>query len=264
MFLCPASGSPDAVDPDANPRRTRKSRSYLKLFSLSLLVLPAALRAQQSPTAFLRRPDIHGDQVVFTAEGDLWLASVKGGTARRLTTHEGVESSAHFSPDGHQIAFTGQYDGGTEIYLMPTEGGIPKRLTYGATGAVQGWTPDGKNVIFRSRRLNPENKNRLWSVPVAGGIPQLLPIPYAEFGAMNSDGKRVAYVPTSGEWQHWKRYQGGQADDVWLTDTETHTIKRLTDLAGVDTAPTWVGKKKNNKTERNGDTNLFRMDSAGM
>lgn len=233
------------------------------LFALLVLALPHAVRGQQPASAFLRRPDIHGDQVVFTAEGDLWLASVKEKTARRLTTHAGLESSAHFSPDGKLLAFTGQYDGSVDIYVMPAEGGSPRRLTFGNAGTTEGWTPDGKNVLFRSRRENPEGKNRLWSVPVEGGMPRWVPIPQVEFAAFHADGHRVAYVPVSGEWQHWKRYQGGQADDVWLADLTAKSFKKLTDFAGVDTAPVWVGDRIYFVSERNEVANLYRMEATG-
>ncbi|HTE17495.1 MAG TPA: protease, partial [Armatimonadota bacterium] len=238
-------------------------RPLLLLFALLLVTLPAAVRGGVPTSSFLRRPDIHGDRVVFTSEGDLWLGSVKGGTARRLTTHEGLEGAARFSPDGALLAFTGQYDGGTDIYVMPAEGGSPRRLTYGAGGVTVGWTPEGKQVLYRSRRASPEGNNRLWSVPVEGGMPRLLPIPRAELASMHRDGRRVAYVPVSGEWQHWKRYQGGQADDIWLADLEAKTFKKLTDYAGVDTAPVWAGDRIYFVSERNDVANLFRMDASG-
>src|SRR5438128_2048643 len=109
-----------------------------------------------------RTPDIHGDRIVFSAEGDLWLGSLSAGTAARITTDEGTEIDPRFSPDGRQIAFTGQYDGGTDVYVMPVEGGAPRRLTYDPYGAeMVAWTPDGSRILFRSRRATPMVGNRL-------------------------------------------------------------------------------------------------------
>ena len=93
-----------------------------------------------------------------------------------------------------------------------------------------------------------------------GGAPRLLPIPYGEFAAANHDGRRIAYVPVSAEWNNWKRYQGGEADDVWLADTVAHTFKRLTDDRGVDTEPVWIGDAIAFVSERDGHANLWRLD----
>src|SRR5579864_6165381 len=131
--------------------------------------------AQITPSRMPRTPDIHGDRVVFSAEGDLWLGSISGGTASRITTHEGTEINPKFSPDGKLIAFTGQYDGGTDVYVMPTEGGAPKRLTYDPVSAeMVCWTPDGKSIVFRSRRAGPFRETRFYIVSTQGGLPQPL------------------------------------------------------------------------------------------
>src|SRR5438128_2350206 len=142
---------------------------------LAALMAPDPCAAQKATPAFLRRPDIHGETIVFTAEGDLWLGSLRDHVARRITAHPGLETAAHFSPDGASLAFTGQYDGGTDVYVMPVAGGAPRRLTWDPTGArVVGWTPDGAGVLFRSRRGNAERGNRLFRVPAAGGGATLL------------------------------------------------------------------------------------------
>ena len=231
---------------------------------LSCLILTFVLKvacAQESTAPFLSHPDIHGDRVVFTSEGDLWLGSIEAHSAQRLTSHPGIERNAHFSPDGSLLAFTGAYDGGIDVYVMPVQGGEPKRLTYDPSGAlVLGWTPDGKYILYRSRRLSAERKNQLLRVPVAGGMPEALPIPQVEHAAMNPDGHRVAYVPVSAEWQHWFHYRGGQADDIWLTDTSTKTFRRLTDNPAIDTTPVWAGNDLYFVSERDGLANLYRLD----
>lgn len=224
-------------------------------------ILHGAARAGESTTPFLTRPDIHGDTVVFTSEGDLWLASLTNGVAQRLTTHPGVETTAHFSPDGALLAFIGGYDGGADVYLMPVTGGEPKRLTYDPRVAeVQGWTPDGKNVLYTAYDAQ-SRQVKLKSVPARGGMPQFLPVPAAEFAALNPDGHRLAYVPVSSRWQRWFHYRGGQADDVWLTDLNTHAFKRLTDDPGVDTAPVWADGALYFVSERSGIANLYRLDT---
>lgn len=217
--------------------------------------------SQPAGTPFLRRPDIHGDQVVFSCEGDLWLGSVASGATRRVTNHPGTESHAKFSPDGRMIAFTGQYDGGTDVYVISVEGGAPDRLTWDPAGArVQGWTPDGKSVLFRSRRDSAERVNRLWSVPASGGIPTVYKIPRVEVSDISFDGKKIAYVPMSAEWQNWKRYVGGQADDIWLADLQAQSFRKLTTYVGIDTSPAWTREALFFTSERDGISNLYQLN----
>ena len=233
-------------------------RPLLPALSLVLCLLPMPAIASSQ---FLRRPDVHGDQVVFTSEGDLWLGSIADGTAMRITSDEGLEGPARFSPDGRTLAFSAEYDGGSDVYVMDVTGGSPRRLTYDPAGPiVQGWTPDGKNILYRSRR-NSFVRRRIWSVPATGGMPNLVAVPYAEFASMDATGTKLAYVPVSAEWQHWKRYQGGMADDIWLADLSGHTFRRLTDDPGVDTEPLWVGDAIYFVSERDGHANLYKLDA---
>ncbi|MCA9756582.1 MAG: PDZ domain-containing protein [Candidatus Eisenbacteria bacterium] len=211
---------------------------------------------------FLRRPDIHGDQLVFTSEGDLWLGSVQEGTAFRITSDEGYEGPAFFSPDGARLAFSAQYDGATDVYVMNVQGGSPERLTWAPSGVtVLGWTPDGAGIVFRSRWDGAKMRSRLFTVSASGGSPTELPVPYGEFASIAADGQ-IAYVPVSAEWQHWKRYRGGLADDIWLAEPSTGEFTRLTDDAGVDTEPVWVGNDLYMVSERDGLANLFQLDPA--
>jgi tricorn protease len=152
--------------------------SFRLWYAVCLLALAAVCAvAETAPPRMLRTPDVHGDRIVFSAEGDLWLGSLATGTASRITTHEGSEYGPRFSPDGKWIAFTGEYDGGRDVYVMPADGGAPRRLTYDPFSAeMAGWTPDSAKVLFRSRRAVPMVGPRLYLVPVAGGLPEPLPM----------------------------------------------------------------------------------------
>jgi tricorn protease len=228
---------------------------------LALLLVAVAFSAHASEP-FLRRPAIHGDMIAFTAEGDLWIASVANGQARRLTTHEGTETSPRFSPDGTRVAFVGEYDGGPDLYVIDAAGGVPQRLTWDNDRNVRpvAWSADGKEITFRSRRLNGEWHNRLWSISVTGGLPKLLPVPRAEHAALDATGQRIAFVPISAEWQHWKRYRGGQADDVWLAELATKSFRRLTTESSIETTPVWAAGQLFIASDRTGTSNLYRMD----
>ena len=173
---------------------------------MSMLRVAHSLSAQDE-ARLLRFPATHGDQVVFTYAGDLYSVPANGGTARKLTSHVGFEMFARFSPDGKSIAFTGQYDGNTEVYLIPAEGGVPKRLTFtetlgrddvsdrmGPNNIVMGWKHDGKHIVFQSR-MHEENPfvGKLYLVPITGGLPEQLPLPRGGFCSFSPDDKKLAY-----------------------------------------------------------------------
>ena len=215
------------------------------------------------PPSFCTRPDIHGDLVVFTCEGDLWLGSISSGDARRITSAPGAETNAHFSPDGSLIAYNAQYDGGNDVYVMPVGGGAPRRLTYEPGEAtVQGWTPDGKFVLYRSDRQIPYGwVHRLYRIPVEGGVPIVEPIPHVEFASERPDGA-IAFVPSSKEWANWFRYQAGQTDIVWTFDPATKKFKKLTAGKYVVTNPVWCGGELYAVSEASGVCNLAKLNSS--
>ncbi len=231
-------------------------------FVMSLLCLPAAAAAQISPPRMVRMPDIHGDSVVFCAEGDVWLGSVAKGTAERLTTDPGEEARPKFSPDGRAIAFTASYEGGRDVYVMPTEGGMPRRLTFDPEGAdMVCWTPDSKNVVFRSRRDSYVGP-RLFQVPVGGGLPEALPMEKGAQASISPDGERMAYCPFPIEDHWWKRYHGGLANHIWIEDIAAHTFRRIDDSDVNEQYPAWAGGKLYFVTERDGSANLWVYDTA--
>ncbi len=244
----------------------------LRLAALLALGITAPAAAQ---TKLLRFPDIHGDHVVFTYAGDLWTAPSTGGTAVRLTAHPGLELFAKYSPDGKWIAFTGQYDGDEQVYVIPSGGGVPKQLTFfpaegplpprwGYDNQVYGWTPDGKSVVFRSLRDGWDlAENRLYTVPVGGGLPVALPMPQSGAGDLSPDGKRVVYSPLFRDFRAWKRYQGGWAEDLWVFDLATHDATNITNNVRTDRDPMWIGDRIYFDSDRSDKLNLYSVNPDG-
>ncbi len=237
-----------------------------------ILCASAAAAAPADDARILRFPDIHGDTIVFAHGGDLWTVSATGGVARRLTTSEGLELFPRFSPDGEWIAFTGQYDGSTDVYVMPAEGGEPRRLTFypsrdnnermGWDNMVIGWTPDGR-ILYRSQR-GPIGGfiGQPWTVSPQGGPPERFPLPESGIISFSPDGGKIAYNRNFREFRTWKRYQGGQAQDVWIYDLKQKSIERITDWRGADHAPMWIGESIYFVSDReNWKLNLWRYDT---
>ncbi len=233
---------------------------FRSCFSLHTILLPAlALLALVAGTAqagdtLMRYPTLHGDSVVFEAHGNLWEVNRAGGTARRLTTDPGFDIMPRFSPDGQWIAFTGQYRGNTDVYVIPANGGDAKRLTFhsdvvanaplrwGPDNMVVTWTPDSKNIVFLSRR-NTFNSwfGQLFTVPLSGGLPTQLPIPKGGMLTYSPDGQSIAYNRIFRNFRTWKRYKGGLAQDVWLYNFKDQKSTRVTDYPGSDRDPMWYG-----------------------
>ncbi|MCJ7645196.1 MAG: PDZ domain-containing protein, partial [Candidatus Aminicenantes bacterium] len=205
----------------------------------------------------LRFPAISDSQIVFSCAGDLYTVPIAGGAARKLTSHEGYEAFARFSPDGTMIAFTGEYDGNREVYLMRSEGGTPLRLTFtpslgrddisdrmGPNNLVMGWTHDAKSIVFRSRMIEWNSFNgQLFLASVSGGIQGQIPLPRGGFCSFSPDDKKLAYNRIFREFRTWKRYRGGMADDIWIYDFETKKIENITDNPALDIIPMWSGDR---------------------
>lgn len=213
----------------------------------------------------MRYPDVSADQIAFVYAGDIWLAPKAGGAAMRLSSPRGEESFPKFSPDGKDIAFTGNYDGNLDIYTMPAAGGVPKRITYhGATDRVINWFPDGKSLLFASGRTSErERYNKLFKVSATGGLPEQMPVPYGEFGAVSSDGKLFAYTPISVDFRTWKRYRGGMNPDIWLFNLENNSSKNLTQNPANDSLPMWHDKTLFFLSDRDASQrhNLWSLDT---
>lgn len=247
-------------------------------FSLSFsLAFASHLAGQKLPetTRLLRFPTTNDQQIVFCYGGQLYTAARDGGTARRLTSGPGYSSFSRFSPDGKQIAFTSQYDGNTEVYVMPAEGGPPKRLTISATlgrddvsdrmgpnNIVMAWQNTQPQIIFRSRMKSFNDfVGALFSVGLEAEIPRQLPVPRGGFVSFSPDDTKMAYNRVFREFRTWKHYRGGMADDVWIYDFKTGRTENLTSNPAQDTCPMWGPDNKIYfASDRTGRMNLFCTD----
>ncbi len=239
---------------------------FLSLFSL---LVSWQAEAVDQDTKLLRFPSISSDSVAFVYANDIWTGSRQGGQASRLTSHPGQEWFPRFSPDGKWIAFTGDYDGNTDVYVIPATGGAPRRLTwspdisggvpgrFGPDNAVLGWTKDGK-IIFRSRRDQWNVfMGRPWVVSPEGGPASPLGLPYSGLLSLSPDGSKVAFCPTFREFRTWKKYRGGMAQDILVMDLGTGETKTIIDSDSVDDFPMWHGDTLFFVSDRTGRANLY-------
>lgn len=244
------------------------TRTFLRTLFL-IPVIAVASSAALAQTRLLRFPDIHGDRVAFTYGGDIWTAPASGGTATRLTAHPGMEVFAKFSPDGNWIAFTGQYDGDEQVYVIPATGGVPRQLTFypargpltprwGWDNQVYGWSRDGKRIFFRSLRDSWSLPiARLYSVSVDGGPAEALPMPEAGSGDYSPDGAQMVYSPQFRDFRPEKRYGGGQANVLYTFDLKTSETKRITEGPRATRDPIWMGDAIYFTSDRDGHFNLY-------
>lgn len=247
-------------------------------FILLFTMLFSFLLTAQEETRLLRFPATNGQQIVFTYAGDLYTVDKTGGIARRLTNHDGFEMFPRFSPNGDQLAFTGQYDGNTEVFLMPAQGGVPERLTYTATltrddigdrmgpnNIVMAWKNQSPEIAFRSRMRSYNDFNgSLFTVSTDGGLPQQIEVPRGGFCSFSPDDQKMAYNRIFREFRTWKRYRGGMADDVWIFDFQTKQVENITDNPAQDIIPMWSGDKIYFLSDRDANQrmNLFSYDIA--
>ncbi|MDR3262296.1 MAG: PDZ domain-containing protein [Tannerella sp.] len=242
-------------------------KQFLLLGTL-MMTFPMWIKAADE-ARLLRFPTTNGREIVFTYAGDLYKTPVSGGEAKRLTSHVGYEMFPRFSPDGQTIAFTGQYDGNTEVYTIPSDGGEPLRVTYTATNArddlgdrmgpnniVMGWTTDSRRIIYRNRISNGFD-GRLFTVDKAGGLSEPIPLPEGGFCSYSPDGKRLAYNRVMREFRTWKYYRGGMADDIWIYDAAGKSVENITRNDAQDIFPMWIGEEIYFLSDRDRTMNLF-------
>lgn len=245
----------------------------LSIILLASCCLCGLAKAGNDEARLLRFPSTNGQEVVFSYAGDLYKAPLNGGEAQRLTSHIGYEMFARYSPDGKQIAFTGQYDGNTEVYLIPAQGGEPVRLTYTSTNSrddlgdrmgpnniVMTWTPDGQQIVFRNR-IGTGYPGTLMKVSPEGGMPEAIPLPEGGFCSYSPDGSKLAYNRVFREFRTWKYYRGGMADDIWVYDPAADTVINITRNEAQDIFPMWIGDEIFFLSDRDLTMNLFAYNT---
>src|SRR5690242_17774310 len=252
-----------------------QARKWLALF-VAITAIAISAQAQESQESrLLRFPDIYKDKVAFVYGGDIWLASASGGVARRITSHPGRELFPKFSPDGKWIAFTGQYDGNFNVYVMPAEGGQPRQLTFyqgsaqplsdrmGIHNQVVTWTPDSKRIVFLSRRDASNGWiKRPFTVSLDGGLPEPLPMDQGGLLSYSADGSKLAYNVIFRNFRQWKRYTGGLAQSITVYDLKNNTSFDLPHTEWTDTFPMWHGNTIYFSSDRGSEhkLNLYSYD----
>ena len=236
---------------------------------VAMLCADATSRAMAAE-GWYRQPALHGDQIVFASEGDLWICRVDDEDAEtpipayRLTNGDGEESHPVFSTDGTMIAYAAQYDGNTDVYIMPVTGGAATRLTFHPGDDIPlSWSPDGAHVFFRSARAQPNQRPELWRTHRGGGMPERMPIGECTMARFSSTGSRYVFTPWSNETWNWRGYRGGTAPDIWIADRDAETAVRLTNDPANDLFPMWLMGRVFFLSDRDGAFNLYSKRSAG-
>jgi tricorn protease len=244
----------------------------MKKIILLFLIAFAFQSVNAEESRLLRYPNTSKTQITFTYAGDIYTVPLSGGLARRITNSEGIEIFPKFSPDGNTIAFSGEHDGNREVYTIPTIGGSPARLTYsmdipglpdrmGPDKIILQWSNDGNEIIYRSRK-NEWNSwvGQIFKVNANGGLPYTYPLPRAGFTSFSDDGNKIAYNRIFREFRTWKRYRGGQADDIWIYDFTTQKLENITNNPAQDIIPMWYKNKVYFMSDRDQYMNVFVYD----
>ncbi len=243
---------------------TARTALALILAGFGLAAAPAHA-ADTRDTRLLQQPAVSATHVAFVYADDLWVARLDGTDLRRLTTDDGLESNPVFSPDGLTVAFSAQYDGNTDVFVVPAEGGVPRRLTWHpGADIVQAFAPDGSRVLFTSgRTVFTTRFTQLFTVALDGGMPEALPLPNAASGVYSPDGRRLAYNPIGPRFEQWKRYRGGTASRLWLYDVASHAVEQIPqpETRSNDVDPMWIGDTVYFRSDRDGEFNLHAYDT---
>jgi tricorn protease len=228
----------------------------------------------QTEARLMRYPDINKNLIAFVYAGDIWTVEANGGEARRLTSHSGLELFPKISPDGKWIAFSAEYSGSRQIFVMPSIGGTPKQLTYynsvgvmpprgGFDDVPLDWTSDSKNILIRANRTPFGDRNgKYFLVSLDGGLEKPLPIVNGGFAALSPDDKKICFTPVDREFRTWKRYKGGRASDLWIYDLEKNTSEQITDFKGTDQLPTWYGENIYFASDRDLKLNIYQYNTT--
>lgn len=245
---------------------------HITLFLLALGALMTASAAED--VRLLRFPDINRDLIAFVYAGDIWTVSSSGGEARRLTSHNGLELFPKISPDGQWIAFSGEYSGSRQIFVIPSNGGVPRQLTWynsvgvmpprgGWDNAVLDWTPDSKQILIRSARTEfGERQGKYFLVGLDGKFEKPLQIVNGGIGVLSPDGSKIVFTPVDREFRNWKRYKGGRATNLWIYDLKANTSEQITDFEGTDQIPTWSGDNIFFASDRDLKLNIWKYNTT--
>ena len=243
----------------------RTSFTSLTLVSLaaSMLFPMSGLRAQ-GVEGYYRYPTIHGDRIVFAAEGDLWTVPTAGGLARRLTTHLGEETHPRISPEGKTLAFTATYEGPKELYTMPLDGGLPQRWTYESDSSTcNGWTPQGE-LVYTTRHFSTLPDLQVVTIDPKSKVVRRLPLSQGAEATFDASGKTVFFVRPTDHGNVTKRYTGGTARQIWSYEENGEEATKLTtDHNGESHHPMWWNDRIYCITDRDQTMNLWSMSDEG-
>lgn len=240
---------------------------------LILLLFPFTAKGFED-ARLLRFPDINGNLIAFVYAGDIWSVSSDGGEAKRLTSHSGLELFPKISPDGQWIAFSGEYSGSRQVFVIPSSGGVPRQLTwYNSVGVmpprggwddvVLDWTPDSKQILIRANRTSfGERQGKYFLVDLNGGLEKPLPITNGGFGVLSPDASKIVFTPVDREFRNWKRYKGGRATDLWIYNLKENTSEQITDFEGTDQLPTWSGENIFFASDRDLKLNIWQYNTS--
>ncbi len=247
---------------------------YLKLFVVILFALGLTLKSSAAnDTRLMRYPDINNNLIAFVYAGDIWTVHANGGEARHLTSHEGMELFPKISPDGRWIAYSAEYSGSRQVFVISADGGTPKQLTYynsvglmpprgGFDNVVLDWTPDSKSILIRANRTEFGDRNgKYFLVNIDGGLEKPLQIVNGGFAALSPDGKKICFTPVDREFRSWKRYKGGRATELWVYDLEKDEAEQITHFEGSDQWPVWHNDKIYFASDRDLKLNLYSYDT---
>ena len=227
----------------------------------------------QDDARLMRFPDINNNLIAFVYAGDIWSVDSNGGEARRLTSHPGLELFPKISPDGKWIAFSGEYSGSRQIFVIPSIGGSPRQLTFynsvgvmpprgGYDDVVLDWTSDSKNILIRANRTSFGDRNgKYFLVNMEGGLEKPLPIVNGGFAVLSPDDKKICFTPVDREFRTWKRYKGGRATDLWTYDLDKNSSEQITDFKGTDQLPTWFGENIYFASDRDLKLNIYQYNT---